>query len=152
MICDKCDGEVEPQNNALLYDAALAALVQNKSVPIATFDTHDALDRGKVTGKSILYQQGYVPMVDATFTDFPVFRQGEIVHGNPVQSVINAMRTKGRGRHLYGTDNCEGSPSRRRNIEEGVWGSGTPMGELAQLAQQAYEVIQSIDTPAPSKK
>jgi|ETN02SMinimDraft_4_1059925.scaffolds.fasta_scaffold56841_2 hypothetical protein len=147
MICDKCDGDVEPQNNAKLYDAALSALVGNKSIrqpPTVDIEGNEL--------KIEIYNIGYQPVVDAVWAELPQFRKEEIVHDDPVQSVQNVMKRVRRGRHLYATGECEGSPSRRRNIEEGVWGDGRPMGEFADLATRAYQVIQEIEVPIISGK
>jgi hypothetical protein len=135
MICDKCGGDVEPQNNALLYDAALVALAKDIPAPVSSTDGPAAV------------QTEYVPMTIFAFTQFPVFTEGQIIPGDAAQSIRNTMCTMGRGRHLYGTGDCEGSPSRRLNIEQGTWGNGRPMGELADAAQEAYKLIQSIETP-----
>lgn len=149
MKCDKCDGEVESQNNALLYDAALSALIEDRPV-LEHVHKHRNLVTGEVS-ETPVYRQGYHPQT--TFLmEFDVFQPGDIVHGDPVQSVRNVMDRHRRGRHLYKTRSCEGSPSRRKNIEEKTWGNGTPMGDLAEFAQQAYDIIKSLEMPAPSQK
>ena len=121
MICDKCLEEVEPQDNALLYDAAL-----------------ESISKGRYRSKTDIW-------VDIV----PTFREGVIIPGNPIQSIKRALHNYARGRHLSASATCEGSPSRRRNIGEGIWGDGTPMGELAECAQQAYEIVKALETPIP---
>ena len=106
MICDKCGKKVGLRNNALLYDAALSALIGNRPVP-AQSGTHVDLN-GKVTAWQI-HECGYNPKTNFVIP-LDVFGKGDIVYGNPSQSIANVNRNHTNGRHLYETKTCEGSP------------------------------------------
>jgi hypothetical protein len=143
MICDKCGKDVAPQNNALLYDAALSALIGEKPVLTDTWESTDKAT-GKIT-KHAWFETGYNPKT-IFFFDYQIFQDGEIVYDKPEQSVKNVMKNHFRARHLYPTDDCEGSPSRRQNIEQGTWCGGVSMGDLSELPNEAYKIIQQLES------
>ncbi len=122
MTCDKCDKDVPPSNNAKVYDAALAALsnYESKSSTIATVFGGDTV---------------------------PTFRNGEVVAGDARESIENVLSAHNRGRHFHVTDGCEGSPSRRKNVEEGRWANEEEMdSQIAANAKLAYELMQTISS------
>ena len=123
VTCDKCDEAVPLNNNAKLYDAALASLLPNYQTQSSTLWTN-------LTGD-----------LDPTFQD------GVIVKDDPNASVRNVLQNHFRGRHFHATDGCDGSPSRRRNIEDGRWGNGKAIDENAMNAvRKAYELMKGLKT------
>jgi hypothetical protein len=150
MICDKCEGEVEPQNNAVLYDAALSALIEDRLV-LEHVSEHRDIVSGEVS-RMPCYRHGYHPQTIFLMA-LDLFLPGDIVHGDPVQSVRNVMERHRKGRHLYETGSCEGSPSRRRSIAgESDWVRDDSTGQFAEFTRQAYEIVKSLETPALSPK
>ena len=116
VICDKCDKPVPPSNNAKVFDAAYEA-------------------------------GGALPTELVFVLHFRrVFNNDEVVPGNPEQSIMNVLQSKRHllSRHFHETDECEGSPSRRRTVE-GLNQFKLPLvEELRSAAQRAYELMLSL--------
>jgi len=121
MICDKCGKDVPPNNNAKVYDAALQAT------------------------------SGYQAKEETLWTALcgnlePAFQEGQIVAGDAMQSILNVLASHSNGRHFLSMDSCEGSPSRRRNVEEGTWGNGSAMDAVTrEAAQRAFELMRGME-------
>lgn len=110
--CDKCSQPVEPWNNTKVYDAAFEA------------------------------GGGPYTLDDATFTDFVTFRDGEVVHGDPRQSIQNVLASEkhSSSRHFHTTDDCVGSPSRRTYVEKAK-GENLLNETMAAASLAAYECM-----------
>ena len=116
VICDKCNKPVPPWNNTKIFDVA--------------------------------YEAGGAPSTELDLVLFygRLFNNNEVVQGNPEQSIMNVLQSLKhyKGRHFHETDECDGSPSRRKTVE-GVDQFNKPLvEELRVAAQRAYELMLSL--------
>ncbi len=136
MKCTSCNEEVEPNNNSKLYFAAFEALLNGEPIPYPD---------GKLRP---YHPQAHYLNWDL---DHPItlFREEHIVLGDPVQSIKNVMvhHSRGRGRHIYAPEGCEGSLVVLEHIEEGnwEWREPIPMSERHRdLALKALEIVKEL--------